>query len=320
MSTIQLTPEGNLRHLLSINGLTKQQIIAILDHAQTFFIDNSHKLVIQNTLQDITVANLFFEASTRTRSTFELAAKRLGANVLNLSIPESATSKGESLKDTVLNLAAMQCQMFVIRHAQSGAARFIAQHLEDCAVINAGDGWHAHPTQALLDMFTLRKHHKKFPNLTVALVGDILHSRVARSQISAMQILGFNEIRVIAPNTLLPKDIDDLGVKIYNRLEAGLEGVDVVMMLRLQKERMQRAFLPPGNSYFSLYGLTQQKLAIADKNAIIIHPGPINRGVEIESELADSDRAVILNQVTNGVAIRMAIMSQLAKQMGVTNP
>jgi aspartate carbamoyltransferase catalytic subunit len=315
--TSQLSEDKKLRHLLSISGLEKTHILDILDTAQTFFLPNSDNLSIKDNLKNITVANLFFEPSTRTRSTFELAAKRLSANVLNLPISESATSKGESLRDTVLNLQAMQCELFVIRHHQSGAAQFVANHLnKKSAVINAGDGWHAHPTQALLDMFTLRKHHKKFPRLKVAIVGDILHSRVARSQIQAMQKLGFVEIRVIAPNTLLPQLVSKLGVKTFTKLEEGIEGVDVIMMLRLQKERMHQALLPTGNSYFSLYGLTEENLKYADKDAIIIHPGPINRGVEIESELADSPRAVILNQVTNGVAIRMAVMTRLAEQFG----
>lgn len=307
----------SFHHLLSINELDQSQILNILDLAETFFLPNSNQICIKDTLKGITVANLFFENSTRTRSTFELAAKRLSASVLNLPITESATSKGESLRDTVLNLQAMQCQLFVIRHPQSGAAHFIAKQVDKhSAVINAGDGLHAHPTQALLDMFTLRKHHRQFPNLKVAIIGDILHSRVARSQIAAMRTLSFTEIRVIAPKTLLPPNVKELGVHPYTRLEPGIEGVDVVMMLRIQKERMHSALLPPQSCYFKHYGLTKEKFCLADKNALIIHPGPINRGVEIESALADSPRAVILNQVTNGVAIRMSVMSLLAKQLG----
>lgn len=316
MENLQRSSDGTLHHLLAIRDLDKKNILDILETAQQFFHPNTNKLIKNNSLKAFTVANIFFEPSTRTRSTFELAAKRLGANVLNLSISESATSKGESLRDTVLNLKAMQCEIFVIRHPQSGAAHFVAKQLHGKAsVINAGDGCHAHPTQALLDMYTLRQHHKKFPDLTVAIIGDILHSRVARSQIEAMHVLGFKEIRVVGPKTLIPKHISQLGVKVFHRLEDGIEGVDVAMMLRLQKERMRQGLLPNGNAFYREYGLTQHKFKLAHPNAIIIHPGPVNRGVEIESELADSSRSVILSQVTNGVAIRMGIMSKVAKNL-----
>ena len=314
MPVLQLTANNQLRHLLGIDGLTKTHLIQLMDSAQSFF-DVKGRLKQTDTLKNYTLANIFFENSTRTRSTFELAAKRLGAQVLNLPINESATSKGESLRDTIMNLKAMQCEFFVIRHPQSGAAHFIAKHLEDhTTVINAGDGRHAHPTQALLDMLTIRQHHQSFPHLKVAIVGDILHSRVARSQIAAMKLLGFSEIRVVAPLTLLPKHIEQTGVNAFIQLEEGIKGVDVIMMLRLQKERMETGLLPSNTSYFQQYGLTKERLQLANPKAIIVHPGPINRGVEIEYDCADSPQAVILNQVTNGVAIRMAVMAELAQQ------
>lgn len=318
LTPLQLDNEGRLRHLLTIDGLHAEHIFHILNQAENFF--NPHGEIVQtNYLQNKTVANLFFEPSTRTRSTFELAAKKLSASVLNLNISHSSTSKGESLRDTVRNLQAMQCQVFVIRHATSGASHFIAQHLNpEIAIINAGDGCHAHPSQALLDMFTIRKHRGDFKALSVAIIGDILHSRVARSQIQALKLLKVGEIRVIGPKTLLPSHIDKLGVKVFYNLEEGLKGVDVIMMLRLQTERMQNGLLPKGNAYYRLYGLTSETLALANSNALIIHPGPINRGVEIQSDLADSPNAVILDQVTNGIAVRMAIMATLIEARKTT--
>lgn len=309
--SLQCDPNGRLRHLLTIDGLHREQILQILDKADTFFTPECALRQTQD-LQGKTIANLFFEPSTRTRSTFELAAKKLSANVLNLDIAHSSTSKGESFRDTVLNLQAMQCDLFVIRHGTSGAAHFIAKQVDpDVHIINAGDGWHAHPTQALLDMFTIRKHRGEFKNLTVAIVGDILHSRVARSQIQALTILGAGEIRVVGPTTLLPSHIEQLGVRVFHRLEEGLKDVDVIMMLRLQTERMQQGLIPPGNAYFRSYGLSSKIVNIAKPQALIIHPGPINRGIEIESEIADSPNAVILDQVTNGIAVRMAVMTLL---------
>lgn len=313
---LQLNNQGKLQHLLNIDGLSKQQIIYILDKAQEFFCKNSNQIIQSDHLSGQTVANLFFEASTRTRSTFELAAKRLNASVLNLNISHSATSKGETLLDTVKNLHAMQCRFFVIRHSASGANHFIASQIkEPISIINAGDGWHAHPTQALLDMFTIRKHCGDFKNLCVAIIGDVLHSRVARSQIHALNILGAGEVRVIGPKTLLPEPADHLGVKVFHNLEQGLKGVNVIMMLRLQTERMQSKLIPLNNSYYKLYGLTKETLSMADKEAIIIHPGPINRGVEIQSEIADCPKAVILDQVTNGIAVRMAVLSILSENI-----
>jgi aspartate carbamoyltransferase catalytic subunit len=309
-SNIQLTPDKRLKHFLSIEGLPRSILVDILDTAETFSSVGEQAVKKVPILRGKTIVNLFFENSTRTRTTFELAAKRLSADVLNVNISISAVSKGESLLDTLRNLEAMQTDMFVVRHSESGAANFIARHApEHISVINAGDGWHAHPTQAMLDMFTIRKHFPDFYPLTVAIVGDVLHSRVARSQIHALTTLGVNEVRVIAPRTLIPRDIESLGTHVYHDMEKGLRDVDVVIMVRLQKERMEGAFLPSQEEYFRSFGLTREKLALASPNAIVMHPGPINRGVEIESSVADGKQSVILEQVTNGIAVRMAVMS-----------
>ncbi len=309
---IQLDESGKLRHFLSIEGLKRQMLVDILDYAENFLTVGGRSIKKVPLLRGSTVTNLFFEPSTRTRTTFELAAKRLSADVLNININTSATTKGESLLDMLRNLEAMHCDMFVVRHAQSGAAHFIAQHVAPhIRVINAGDGSHAHPTQAMLDMFTIRRHKGEFADLRVAIVGDILHSRVARSQIHALTTLGVHEVRVIGPKTLLPQRVEDLGVHVYHHLPAGLEGVDVIIMLRLQRERMRGALIPSEREYFELYGLTAEKLAFAKRDAIVMHPGPINRGVEISSEVADGPQSVILEQVSNGIAIRMAIMSMV---------
>ncbi len=263
-------------------------------------------------LQGKSVFNLFFEASTRTRTTFEIAAKRLSADVINLNIGASSQSKGETLLDTVDNLSAMQADMFVVRHAESGASHLIASHVgPDIHVINAGDGRHAHPTQALLDMYTIRHFKQRFENLRVAIVGDVLHSRVARSQIHALTTLQVPEVRVIGPKTLMPPMIERLGVQVYHDMVRGLKDVDVVIMLRLQNERMNGALLPSRDEYFKYYGLTPAKLVHAKPNAIVMHPGPMNRGVEIHSEVADGMQSVILKQVTFGIAVRMAVMSLL---------
>jgi aspartate carbamoyltransferase catalytic subunit len=307
---LQLNRFGKIRHFLSVDGLSRAHLTEILDTAESFIEVGGRSIKKVPLLRGITVANLFFEPSTRTRTTFELAAKRLSADVLNININTSATSKGESLSDMLQNLEAMAVDMFVIRHAQSGASHFIAQSVTpNVAVINAGDGCHAHPTQAMLDMLTIRQHKGPFENLNIAIVGDILHSRVARSQIRALIQLGAKEVRVVAPDTLLPVDVESFGVKVFNSMEQGLEGVDVVIMLRLQKERMEGALLPSEHEYFRLYGLSAAKLAMARPDAIVMHPGPINRGVEIASVVADGSQSVILNQVTNGIAIRMAVMS-----------
>lgn len=318
---IQLTGEGELKHFITTEGLSRELLTEILDTADSF-VDMSAKQVKKvPLLRGKTVVNLFFEASTRTLSTFELAAKRLSADVLNLNISTSSTSKGETLKDTLMTLHAMHSDMFVVRHSSSGAAHFIAEHVTpDVAVINAGDGRHAHPTQAMLDMLTIRQAKGDFAPLTVAIVGDILHSRVARSQIHALRTLGVNEIRVIAPNTLLPRNIEALGVKVFTNMQEGIKDVDVVMMLRLQKERMNSALLPSESEFYKLYGLTMDKLQLAKPDAVVMHPGPINRGVEIASSVADGERSLILDQVTNGIAVRMAVMSMAMSGQAKSRP
>lgn len=309
-SNIQLDENKQLRHLLSIEGLKRQMIVDILDAAESFVTVGDRAVKKVPLCRGKTVINLFFEPSTRTRNTFELAATRLSADVLSIDISTSATKKGESLLDMLHNLEAMHCDMFVVRHAESGAAHFIAKHVAPhISVINAGDGNHAHPTQALLDMFTIRKHKQDFYPLKVAIVGDVLHSRVARSQIHALTTLGVSEVRVVGPKTLIPKSAESLGVHVYHDMKAGLDDVDVVIMLRLQKERMRGALLPSEKEYFRLYGLNEKTLAYAKPDAIVMHPGPINRGVEIASSVADGPQSVILEQVSNGIAVRMAVMS-----------
>ena len=308
--SVQLKADGQLKHFLTIEGLPESLLLELLDTADSFVDMTEQQVKKVPLLRGKTVANLFFENSTRTLSTFELAAKRLSADVLNLNINTSSTKKGETLKDTLMTLEAMHTDMFVVRHADSGAAHFIASQVTpNVAIINAGDGRHAHPTQAMLDMMTIRRHKGGFKNLKVAIVGDILHSRVARSQIHALRILGVPEIRLIAPRTLLPRNVETLGVRIYNDMTDGLRDVDVVIMLRLQKERMTSALLPSESEFYKLYGLNDEKLAYAHPEAIVMHPGPINRGVEISSAVADGPKSVILNQVTNGIAVRMAVMS-----------
>jgi aspartate carbamoyltransferase catalytic subunit len=309
----QLDKEGRLQHLLSIEGLPAAILTQILDTAASFVGVTEREVKKVPLLRGKAIFNLFFEPSTRTRTTFEIAAKRLSADVVNLNISTSSQTKGESLLDTIDNLSAMHADMFIVRHAQSGAPYLIARHLRPgIHVINAGDGRHAHPTQALLDMYTIRHFKKEFDGLRVAIVGDLLHSRVARSQIHALSILGVPEIRVIAPKTLLPARVERLGVHVFHDMAEGLRDVDVVLMLRLQNERMQGALLPSAQEYFKYYGLTPDKLARARADAIVMHPGPMNRGVEIDSAVADGPQSVILPQVTFGIAVRMAVMSMLA--------
>ncbi|MDX1914696.1 MAG: aspartate carbamoyltransferase catalytic subunit [Methylophilus sp.] len=309
----QLNAEGKLKHLLSIEGLPKSILNEILNTAESFVGIAEREVKKVPLLRGKTVCNIFFENSTRTRTTFEIAAKRLSADVLNLNVSTSSQSKGESILDTVNNLIAMHADMFVVRHYQSGAAHLIAQHVPDSiSVINAGDGRHSHPTQGLLDVFTIRKFKPDMHNLRVAIVGDVLHSRVARSEIHALTTLGVPEVRVIAPKTLLPTNIEKLGVQVFHDMKAGLKDVDVVMMLRLQNERMNGAMLPSSQEYFKTYGLTQEKLDLARSDAIVMHPGPMNRGVEIDSAVADGSQSVILPQVTYGIAVRMAVMAILA--------
>jgi aspartate carbamoyltransferase catalytic subunit len=312
MHNPQLNAQGQLQHLLSIEGLPKRILTDILDTAENFVGVAEREVKKVPLLRGKTVCNIFFENSTRTRTTFEIAAKRLSADVLNLNVSTSSQSKGETILDTVNNLIAMHADMFVVRHQQSGAAHFIAQHVPPhISVINAGDGRHAHPTQGLLDVFTIRKYKPDMHNLRVAIVGDVLHSRVARSEIHALTTLGVPEIRVIAPRTLLPTDVEKLGVQVFHNMEEGLKDVDVVMMLRLQNERMSGALLPSSQEFFQTFGLTPERLALARPDAIVMHPGPMNRGVEIDSAVADGKQSVILPQVTYGIAVRMAVMAIL---------
>ncbi|MGA7981414.1 MAG: aspartate carbamoyltransferase catalytic subunit [Chromatiaceae bacterium] len=309
-ANIQLDSRGNLKHFLTIEGLGRERVTEILDRTEGFLGVAQQAVKKVPLCRGKIVANLFFETSTRTRTTFELAAKRLSADVLNLNISTSATAKGETLLDTLRNLEAMHVDMFVVRHAGSGAAHFIARHAHPhVSIINAGDGRHSHPTQGMLDMFTIRQHKGDFANLCVAVVGDILHSRVARSQLAALKALGAGEVRVIAPRTLIPAQAEALGARVFHDLRDGVRGADVVIMLRLQHERMRGALLPSEHEYFQLFGLTEERLRTAKSDAIVMHPGPINRGVEMDSEVADGPRSVILEQVSNGIAVRMAVMS-----------
>ncbi len=320
-NNIQLDNKGRLKHFLTTEGLNRQLILDILEHAESFAGVGDRAVKKVPLLRGKTIINLFFEPSTRTRTTFELAAKRLSADVLNINVNTSATRKGESLQDTLHTLEAMHCDMFIVRHANSGAAHFIADQVSPhIRVINGGDGRHAHPTQALLDMYTIRQHKPDLSVLRVAIVGDIAQSRVARSEIHALTILGVKEVRVIGPKTLIPCDIESMGVKVFYELEAGIEDVDVIIMLRLQTERMRSALIPSEHEYFNCFGLTEDRLQTAREDAIVMHPGPINRGVEIDSQVADGKRSVILQQVSHGIAIRMAVMAMIMGSITETGP
>jgi len=309
----QLNKNGELIHLLSTEGLSRDILTHILDTASQFVSVSDRDVKKVPLLRGKSVFNLFFENSTRTRTTFEIAAKRLSADVFNLDIARSSASKGETLLDTVANLSAMAADIFVVRHSESGAPYLIAQHVAPHVhVINAGDGRHAHPTQGLLDAYTIRHFKKDFSNLRVAIVGDVLHSRVARSDIHAFTTLGCAEVRVVGPRTLIPSDLSQLGVKVFHELDEGIRDCDVVIALRLQNERMSGALLPSSQEYFKNFGLTTSRLQVAKPDAIVMHPGPINRGVEIESAVVDGPQSVILNQVTFGIAVRMAVMSIVA--------
>ena len=309
---VQFDADGQLRHLLTIDGLNAETIIEILDTAESFISIGQRHIRKVPLLHGRTVVNLFFEPSTRTRTTFEIAAKRLSADVINLNASRMSTSKGESVLDTVRTLEAMHTDMFVVRDGSSGTAHLIARHVPaHVHIINAGDGRHAHPTQAMLDMFTIRQHKGAFDQLRFAIVGDILHSRVARSQIHALNILGAREVRVIGPQTLLPTEIERMGVTAFTNMDDGLSDIDVIMMLRLQLERMEGQLIPSSQEYFRLYGLTSERVARAAPDAVVMHPGPMNRGLEIASSVADGERSLILPQVTNGIAVRMSIMAKL---------
>ena len=301
---IQFNDDGKLIHFLNIENLSAQQILQILELADT---------VKPKSLNEKTVASLFFEPSTRTKTTFELAAKRLGADFINIDIANSSTSKGESILDMIRTLEAMQCNMFIVRHSTSGIPHYIAEQVGDkISVINAGDGTHAHPTQAMLDMYTIKKYKNNFNNLNIAIVGDILHSRVAKSLIASLNILKVNNINIIGPKNLMPENIDELNVTYSDKLEEGIDQVDVIIMLRLQKERMHEALIST-DDYYREFGLTKNKIKSAKKNVIVMHPGPINRGIEIDSDVADGPNSVILDQVSAGISIRMAVMSLILK-------
>jgi aspartate carbamoyltransferase catalytic subunit len=314
-SELQVNDDNELIHLLTLENLSKEHILKILDMANQFVSVGQHNREIKKVplLRGKNVFNLFFENSTRTRTTFEIAAKRLSADVINLDIQASSAAKGETVLDTIDNLVAMQADILTVRHSESGAAAEIAAHVPaHVHIINAGDGANQHPTQGLLDMFTIRHFKQDFGKIKVAIIGDILHSRVARSDIAALKTLGCKEIRVIGPENLLPKNLDVGGVKVYNSIEEGLLGVDVIIALRIQKERMKSHQVPDGEDFFNKWGLTINRLQLAKPDAIVMHPGPMNRGVEISSEVADGVQSVILQQVTFGIAVRMAVMSIIA--------
>lgn len=306
----QFNAAGTLQHFIDLQGLDAGILTRILDTAEGFVGVNDRKIKQVPLLRGKTVANLFFENSTRTRTAFELAAKRLSADILNIDLVTSSTSKGESLLDTLRVLEALQCDMFIVRHADSGAAHFIARHVApNINIINGGDGQHSHPTQGMLDMFTIRRHKGDFGKLRVVIVGDIKHSRVARSDIAALVTLGAGEVRVVGPQTLIPVDVESMGVTVYHSLDTALKDADVVITLRLQKERMSTATVPSSSEFYRTYGLSPERLALAKPDALVMHPGPTNRGVEIAGAVADCKQSVILEQVTNGIAIRMAVMS-----------
>lgn len=298
------------KDLTTIASLTPDEIMLILETADSFKEVSGREIKKVPALRGKTVVNFFFEPSTRTRTSFELAAKRLSADVINFSPSSSSVVKGETLLDTARNIEAMQADIIVLRHQAAGAAETLARGVKS-SVINAGDGWHEHPTQALLDLFTMREKHPTFKGLTVAIVGDIAHSRVARSNIYALTKMGA-EVRAVGPPTMIPACLDRLGAKVHYDMDEALRGVDVIMMLRLQLERQGRALFPTIREYSRLYGLTADRVRLANAGAMIMHPGPINRGVEIAPDVADSFSSVILDQVTNGVAVRMAVLYLLA--------
>ncbi len=309
--TVPLFPH---RHLLGIEGLSAADISGLLDLADTYVAQNRQVDKKGSVLRGRTQINLFFEASTRTQSSFELAGKRLGADVMNMSVASSSVKKGETLIDTAVTLNAMHPDLIIIRHGSSGAVELLAQKVS-CSVVNAGDGAHEHPTQALLDALTIRRRKGRLEGLVVAICGDILHSRVARSNILLLNTMGAR-VRVVAPPTLLPKGIERFGVEVFHDMRMGLDGADIVMMLRLQLERMSGSYVPSQREYFHFYGLDYEKLAFAKPDALIMHPGPMNRGVEIDSAVADDiNRSVIREQVEMGVAVRMAVLDALARNL-----
>ncbi|MDI4658365.1 aspartate carbamoyltransferase catalytic subunit [Xanthobacter autotrophicus] len=301
------------RDLLGIEGLIASEITGLLDLAEEFVELNRQIEKKRTTLRGRTQINLFFEASTRTQSSFEIAGKRLGADVMNMSVGSSSVKKGETLIDTAITLNAMHPDILVVRHHASGAVALLARKV-DCCVVNAGDGAHEHPTQALLDALTIRRNKGRIAGLTVAICGDVLHSRVARSNIILLHTLGA-KVRVVAPSTLLPAGIESLGVEVFRTMEEGLKDADIVMMLRLQRERMAGSFIPSVKEYFHYFGLDELKLRHAAPDALVMHPGPMNRGVEIDSAVADGPRSLIREQVEMGVAVRMAVLDTLARKL-----
>jgi aspartate carbamoyltransferase catalytic subunit len=301
------------RHLLGIEGLTAAEVISLIDAAEAEIAVSRQVEKKKSVLRGRTQINLFFEASTRTQSSFEIAGKRLGADVMNMAVGNSSTKKGETLIDMAMTLNAMRPDILVVRHHAAGAVELLAQKV-GCSVINAGDGAHEHPTQALLDALTIRREKGRIVGLTVAICGDILHSRVARSNIILLNLLGAR-VRVIGPSTLLPSGIERMGVEVFTDMRKGLEGADIVMMLRLQRERMDGSFVPSVREYFRFFGLDEEKLSWAKPDALVMHPGPMNRGVEIASEVADGSRSLIRDQVEMGVAVRMAVLEALAAHL-----
>ncbi len=307
------SPDLSQRHLLGIEGLSRETITALLDRAEEFVATNRQIDKKQSQLRGRTQINLFFEASTRTQSSFELAGKRLGADVMNMSVSSSSIRKGETLIDTAITLNAMHPDILVVRHHASGAVELLARKV-DCSVINAGDGAHEHPTQALLDALTIRRNKGPIENLTVTICGDITHSRVARSNILLLNTMGAR-VRVVAPSTLLPPGIEHMGVEVFRDMREGLRDADIVMMLRLQRERMSGSFVPSSQEYFHYFGLDRKKLDYAKPDALVMHPGPMNRGVEIESGVADGAQSLIREQVEMGVAVRMAVLEALSQNL-----
>jgi aspartate carbamoyltransferase catalytic subunit len=301
------------RHLLGMAGLSPEEIDGLLDLAEEFVALNRQIEKKRTSLRGRTQINLFFEASTRTQSSFELAGKRLGADVMNMSVGASSMRKGETLMDTAVTLNAMRPDLLVVRHHASGGVELLAQKVE-CSVVNAGDGAHEHPTQALLDALTIRRNKGRIEGLIVAICGDILHSRVARSNIILLNALGAR-VRVVAPSTLLPQGIERFGVQVFRDMREGLAGADIVMMLRLQRERMNGSFVPSVPEYFHYFGLDQKKLAYAKPDALVMHPGPMNRGIEIDSAVADGAQSLIREQVEMGVAVRMAVLEALSRNL-----
>ena len=313
----QLRANGTLRHLLTLEGLPRAQLEALLERAQSFGRAPGERIVPSNLLRGVTVANLFTEPSTRTRVSFELAAKRLGAQVVNLEVQLSSRAKGESMLDTVYTLEALHADVLVIREAEVGVLGLVASHVAPhVSVLSAGEAHIAHPTQGLLDALTVRQRKHSFENLRIAIVGDIRHSRVARSAYHAFRALGVPELRIVAPPAFMPEADEFIGCTRFGSLKTGLKDVDVVMMLRIQKERMTQASLPDGDRYFAKFGLTPERLALAKPDAIVMHPQPMNRGIEIASDVADGPQSAIRDQVRNGVAVRMAVLAAVAGAPG----